>query len=73
MTCTICNDTAPRTNGACSCARDVSALVDTMQSAARSIDPHHGANPANVAEIFRIAHRYNAAMAAVDSIARLNT
>jgi len=66
--CPTCNGRAADERGVCSCSSDIGALVNTMQSAARALEPATGTNPANVAEMFRIAHRYNAAMAAVDVI-----
>jgi hypothetical protein len=52
-------------------ARDTSALVDIVRAAAESIDTAAGVNPANVVELFRVAQRYETAMAAVDAIARM--
>jgi predicted urease superfamily metal-dependent hydrolase len=51
--------------------RDTSALVDMVRAAAESIDTPAGVHPANVVELFRVAQRYETAMAAVDAIARM--
>jgi hypothetical protein len=70
MTCNTCHGRAADRNGVCACARDIGALVDTMQQTARALDPAMGTNPANIVELFHIVNRYNAAMAAVDCITR---